>query len=83
MTIADELVAAFARIIRMDGGDIRILDAEGAAIRLAYTPGTDEECTTGACVLPHLELQEMMREWLARRDPAASVSIRLEKKTAS
>lgn len=83
MNIAQELIGAFSRIIRMDGGEIEILSVEGNAIRFGYTPGTDEECATGACVLPHLELQEMMREWLTRRDPAASVSIKLMKKAAS
>jgi hypothetical protein len=80
METAQQLVDSFARMVRMDGGSLHILSAEQGRIRLGYTPGVDEECATGACVLPHLELQEMMREWLSRRDPAATVSVQLIKK---
>ena len=54
MEVAQQLVNSFARMVRMDGGSLQILSAEGGKIRLGYTPGVDEECTTGACVLPHL-----------------------------
>jgi hypothetical protein len=81
MDVAKQLVDSFARMVRMDGSRLQILSVEGRNIRLGYTPGVDVECTTGACVLPHLELQEMMREWLSRRDPGANVSVQLVKKT--
>lgn len=80
MEVAQQLVDSFARMVRMDGGSVQILSADAGKIRLGYTPGVDEECTTGACVLPHLELQEMMREWLSRRAPEATVSIQLIRK---
>lgn len=82
MTIAQQLVDSFARIVRADGGDLEILSVEDARIRLAYRPGHDEECTTGQCVLPHLELQQMMREWLDRRSPGTSVVVSLKKNEA-
>lgn len=81
MDVAQQLVDSFARMVRMDGGSLQILSAEAGKIRLGYSSGVDETCATGACVLPHLELQDMMREWLSRRDPTATVSIQLIKKT--
>jgi hypothetical protein len=80
MDLAKQLVNVFTRMVRADGGRLQILSVEDRNIRLGYSPGVDEDCATGACVLPHLELQEMMREWLSRRDPAASVSVQLIKK---
>jgi hypothetical protein len=80
MDVAKQLVDSFARMVRMDGGTLTILSVEGRNILLGYTPGADVECTTGACVLPHVELQEMMREWLSRRDPGANVSVQLVRK---
>jgi len=79
MPLAQQLIDSFARIVRANGGAISILAADGDKIRLGYSPGVDEECTTGQCVLPHLELQEMMREWLSRRAPGATVSVQLMK----
>ena len=80
MDVAKQLVDSFARMVRIDGGSLQILSVEGSNIRLGYTPGVDPECASGACVLPHLELQEMMREWLSRRDPGANVSVQLIKR---
>jgi hypothetical protein len=80
MDIAQQLVTSFAHMVRIDGGSLQILSVQDRDIRLGYTPGVNTECVTGACVLPHLELQEMMREWLSRRDPGANVSIQLVKK---
>lgn len=75
--IARQLVDSFARIVRGDGGSIEILSAEDDRIVIAYAAGFDEACESGACVLPHLELQEMMREWLSRRAPDCSVVVKL------
>jgi len=80
MTIAQELIDSFARIVRSDGGTIGIISATDERTELAYMPGTDPDCADGACVLPHLELQEMMREWLARRAPGHVLVIRLAAK---
>ena len=80
METAQQLVANFVRMVRADGGSLELLSAEGGKIRVGYAPGHDEECTTGACILPHVELQQMMTEWLARRDPSATVIVQLVKK---
>jgi hypothetical protein len=77
MTLATELVAQFARIVRSDGGQLTILQDDEAVVRLGYVAGHDAECESGACVLPHFELQTMMREWLARRAPGAKVTVQL------
>jgi Fe-S cluster biogenesis protein NfuA len=75
--VARQLLDSFARIVRSDGGSIEIVSAENDRIVVAYAAGADEECESGACVLPHLELQEMMREWLSRRAPGCSVVVTL------
>jgi hypothetical protein len=77
MEISRELLDSFARMVRSDGSRIEILSDDEASIIIGYRPGSDEACASGACVLPHLELQEMMREWLGRRAPQMSVSVRL------
>lgn len=77
MTIAQELLDSFARIVRGDGGTLGIISATEARTELAYTPGIDPDCADGACALPHIELQEMMREWLARRAPGHALVVRL------
>lgn len=73
--VARQLLDSFARIVRSDGGSIEIVSAEDDKIVIAYAAGTDEDCESGACVLPHLELQDMMREWLSRRAPGCSVVV--------
>jgi Fe-S cluster biogenesis protein NfuA len=75
--VARQLVDSFARIVRSDGGAIEIVSAQDDRIVVAYTAGVAEECESGACVLPHLELQDMMREWLSRRAPGCSVVVTL------
>ena len=77
MDVAEQLIDSFARIVRGDGGAIRLVSADEAHIEVAYIPGTDEACDSGACVLPHLELQDIMREWLSRRAPGRTVLVRL------
>jgi hypothetical protein len=37
----------------------------------------DPTCEDGACVMPHLELQDLMGETLARRDPDLRVVVEL------
>ena len=46
-------------------------------IRVAYRPGADLECETDSCVLPHLELQQLMSETLGRRDASLRVVVEL------
>ena len=75
--IARQLVDSFSRIVRSDGGAIEIASASDGWIVVNYIQGADSACESGACVLPHLELQDMMREWLSRRAPDCSVTVTL------
>lgn len=75
MSLATEIVAQFARIVRTDGGRLTILEDGEKAVRIGYVSGTDPNCDGGTCVLPPAELQMMMREWLARREPGATVTV--------
>ena len=74
-SVADTLVAQFDRMVRRDGGQLALLGVEGDVIRVGYRTGADPGCADGACVLPHLELQQLMGETLARRDPALRVVV--------
>jgi Fe-S cluster biogenesis protein NfuA len=76
-TVADTLVAQFERMVRRDGGELSLLGVEGDVIRVGYRTGTDPGCPEGVCVLPHLELQQLMGETLARRDPGLRVVVEL------
>ncbi|MCL4716426.1 MAG: NifU family protein [Hyphomonadaceae bacterium] len=79
-TLAETLVAQFERMVRRDGGEISLLGVEDGLIRVGYRPGSAEECESGACVLPHLELQTLMRESLARRAPEMRLRVELQNK---
>jgi hypothetical protein len=77
MALADTLVAQFERMVRRDGGELSLLGVEGGVIRVGYRMGADPECESGACVLPHVELQQLMNETVARRDPSMKVVVQL------
>ena len=78
MGVAETLVSQFDRMVRNDGGSVRLLGVDGDVIRVGYTPGADPTCAGGECVLAHLELEQLMRETLARRDPAKRVVVELQ-----
>jgi hypothetical protein len=44
---------------------------------VGYKPGVDPTCDEGSCVLPHLELQQLMAETLARRAKDVRVVVEL------
>lgn len=77
LDIARQLVDSFARIVRSNGGSIEIASVSGGQIVIDYRQGAEELCESGACILPHVELQDMMREWLSRRAPDCSVTVKL------
>ena len=80
MDIADTaatLVSQFDRMVKRDGGSLSLLGAEDEVIRVAYKPGVDPACDDGSCVLPHLELQQLMAETLARRADNLRVVVEL------
>ena len=74
---AEKLVSQFDRMVRRDGGEVSLLGVEGTVVRVGYRPGTDETCEGDACILPHLELQQLMTETASRRDPAMEVVVEL------
>jgi Fe-S cluster biogenesis protein NfuA len=77
MALADILVAQFERMVRRDGGSLTLLGVEDGVIRVGYRLGADPTCEDGACVLPHIELQDLMNETAARREPGAKVVVQL------
>jgi hypothetical protein len=75
MDTATSLVAQFNRMVQRDGGSLELLGTDGGVITVGYRFGSDPDCADGACVLPDAELQELMAETLARRDPSLRVVV--------
>jgi hypothetical protein len=71
------LADQFDRMVRREGGTVTLLAVADRVIRVGYHPGADPECDDGSCVLPHLELQQLMTETLARRDASLRVVVEL------
>jgi hypothetical protein len=69
MTIANQLLASFERIAAADGGTLALLGESEQAIRMGYRSGAEADCDNGVCMLPHAEIEAMMRDWLARKAP--------------
>jgi Fe-S cluster biogenesis protein NfuA len=74
---AATLVSQFDRMVQRDGGSVRLLAVADGVIRVAYKPGIDDECAGDACVMAHVELQQLMTETLNRRDPSLQVLVQL------
>jgi hypothetical protein len=74
---AETLVRQFDQMVKRDGGSLSLLGADGEVIRVGYKPGVDLSCDEGACVLAHLELQQLMAETLARRAKDVRVVVEL------
>jgi hypothetical protein len=74
---AETLVRQFDRMVKRDGGSLALLGTEGEVIRVGYRPGIDPTCDEGSCILPHLELQQLMAETLARRVKDVRVVVEL------
>jgi hypothetical protein len=70
MSTAEDLISQFSRMVKRDGGTLSLLDFDGEVIRVGYRLGADPTCVDGACVMPYDELQQLMAETLARRDPS-------------
>lgn len=77
MQIAETLVSQFDRMVRRDGGSLTLLGVEGDLIRVGYRLGHDPTCDSGVCIMPHIELQQLMAETLARREPKLTVRVEL------
>jgi hypothetical protein len=74
---ATTLVSQFDRMVRTDGGAVTLLAVDESVIRVGYRPGVPADCDDGACTMPDAELQLLMGETLARRDPTLSVVVEL------
>ena len=74
---AETLVRQFDRMVKRDGGSLSLLGADDDVISVGYKPGIDPTCDEGSCVLPHLELQQLMAETLARRAKDVRVVVEL------
>jgi ketosteroid isomerase-like protein len=74
---AETLVRQFDRMVKRDGGSLSLLGTDDTVIRVGYKPGIDPTCDEGSCVLPHLELQQLMAETLARRAKDVRVVVEL------
>jgi hypothetical protein len=74
---AETIVQQFDRMVRRDGGSVQLLGVDGDVVRVGYHPGVDPNCDGDACVMPHAELQDLMGETLARRDPALRLVVEL------
>jgi hypothetical protein len=62
-------------MVSRDGGELSLLGVEGCVVRVGYRVGADPTCTDGSCVLPKVELEQLMAETLARRDPELRVVV--------
>lgn len=69
------LISTFERMVRRDGGTLALLEVADGVARIGYRSGINPSCEAGACVLPHLELQELMNETLARQNPGLRVVV--------
>ena len=74
---ATTLVRQFDRMVERDGGSVVLLDVHNGLIRVGYRPGVDPDCTGDVCVMPHVELQQLMAETLARREASLRVAVEL------
>jgi hypothetical protein len=65
--VAEQLVEQFDRMVRRDGGSLTIASLEGGTLRVLHRAGSDAACEGDVCVLPSIEIQQMMTEVLERR----------------
>ena len=79
MDIATTLVNQFDRMVRRDGGSVALIGVADGVIRVGYRPGVDPDCADDVCVMPHVELEQLMGETLARRDATLTVVVELVK----
>ncbi|HQV58404.1 MAG TPA: NifU family protein [Ilumatobacteraceae bacterium] len=69
------LVQQFSRMVRRDGGELTLLGVTDDELRVSYRPGIDASCDDDGCVLPQIELRQLMSETLAHRAPGVNVVI--------
>ena len=74
---ATAVAKQFDRMVKRQGGSVKLLGFDEGVIRIGYRPGVDPECVGGICVLPDLELQQLMTERAARRRASVRVAVEL------
>jgi hypothetical protein len=74
---ATTLVNEFDRMVKRDGGSVVLLSVGDGVIRVGYRPGVDPECAGDVCVIPHVDLQQLMTETVARRNASLRVAVEL------
>jgi hypothetical protein len=74
---AARLVTQFERIVSRDGGSLMLISVSDELIEIGYRMGSDANCDSAACVLPHVELQELMNQTVARQRPGTKVVVQL------
>jgi hypothetical protein len=77
VAFATTLVRQFDHMVKRDGGSVVLLAVGDGVIRVGYRPGVDPECTGDVCVMPHIELQQLMTETAARRIASLRVAVEL------
>jgi Fe-S cluster biogenesis protein NfuA len=72
----DQVVAHFNEIVKPDGGSVKVLDRQGDTLRVAYNPGSNDECAS--CVIPGADLANMMQELVREQDASISEVVVVE-----
>ena len=73
--VTNTLIEDFDRMVRRDGGQLSLLGVDHDVVVVGYRLGADSSCVDGACVMPGLELEQLMNETLARRNPSLRVVV--------
>jgi hypothetical protein len=62
-------------MVRREGGTLTLLSEEPGLIRIGYRAGQPRDCDAGTCVLPNAEIQQLMNETQAAREPKQVVEV--------
>lgn len=75
MNPGEQIVFEFQRLVQRDGGLLTLRSFDGSAMTIEYRAGQAAHCDSNQCVLPHLELEELINETVQRRYPDCKVII--------
>jgi hypothetical protein len=73
--LAEQVVAQFDRMAGRDGGSVTLASLEGGTLRVLHRAGSDPDCEGDSCVLPSVEIQQLMAEVLERRGSHLRVEV--------
>lgn len=65
-----DVVSQFDEIVKPDGGQVVLLDANASTLRVRYQPGRNDECES--CVMTSDTLAAMMKDMLSSLAPSIS-----------